>query len=74
VAGDGCAVRRDAGAGGQYVLHHGDEPAPDADVRGAWYSRDHHFVIEPGEARLPKPPITGKAQGERPVRVVLERR
>jgi catechol 1,2-dioxygenase len=59
---------------GQYVLHHGAEAAPDADVRGDWYSLDHHFVIEPGEPRLPKPPITGKAEGERPVRVVLERR
>lgn len=60
---------------GQYVLHHADsEPAPDADVRGAWYSLSHHFVVEPGEPRLPKPPITGKAQGERPQRVVLERK
>jgi len=32
------------------------------------------FRIEPGEARLPKPPITGKAEGERPVQVVLEQR
>lgn len=58
---------------GQYVLHR-DEPAPDADVRGPWYSLDHHFVIEPGEARLPQPPITGKASGERPALAVLERR
>jgi catechol 1,2-dioxygenase len=58
---------------GQYVLH-SDEPAPDADVRGPWYSLDHHFVIEPGEARLPRPPITGKAEGDRPVLAVLERR
>ena len=50
---------------GQYVLHSGDEAAPDADVKGPWYSLDHHFVIEPGEAKLPKPPITGKASGER---------
>jgi hydroxyquinol 1,2-dioxygenase len=59
---------------GQYVLHHASEPAPDADVRGEWYSLDHHFVIEPGEPRLPKPPITGKAEGDRPQRVVIERR
>jgi catechol 1,2-dioxygenase len=58
---------------GQYVLHR-DEPAPDADVNGPWYSLDHHFVIEPGEARLPKPPITGKASGERPTLAVLDRR
>ena len=59
---------------GQYVLHHASEPAPQADVRGEWYSLDHHFVIEPGAPVLPKPPITGKAEGERPVRVVIDRR
>ncbi len=58
---------------GQYVLHQG-EAAPDADVTGPWYSLDHHFVIEPGVARLPKPPITGKASGERPQLEVLARR
>lgn len=58
---------------GQYVLHR-DEAAPDADITGPWYSLDQHFVIEPGEARLPKPPITGKASGERPTLAVLERR
>ena len=58
---------------GQYVLH-GDEAAPDPDVAGPWYSLDHHFVIEPGESRLPRPPITGKAQGERPQLAVLQRR
>ena len=34
---------------GQYVWHQG-EAAPDVDVTGPWYSLDHHFVIEPGEA------------------------
>ena len=58
---------------GQYVLHD-NEPAPDADVQGSWYSLAYHFVIEPGEARLPKPPITAKAAGERPRIQVLERR
>jgi catechol 1,2-dioxygenase len=58
---------------GKYELHE-NEPAPAPDVKGRWYSLDHHFVIEPGEAKLPKPPITGKAAGsERPVSVVLER-
>jgi catechol 1,2-dioxygenase len=57
---------------GQYVLHDG-EPAPAPDVSGRWYSLDHHFVIEPGEAKLPKPPITGKASGERPEQAVLKR-
>lgn len=57
---------------GQYVLHDG-EPAPDADVQGPWYSLDHHFVVEPGEARLPRPPITAKSEGERPQLRVLAR-
>ena len=58
---------------GQYVLHEG-EPAPADDVTGPWYSLDYHFVIEPGEARLPRPPITGKAAGPRPQLEALERR
>ncbi len=58
---------------GQYVQHAG-EPAPADDVQGTWYSLDHHFVIEPGDATLPKPPITGKATGERPAQAVLARR
>jgi len=58
---------------GRYVRHD-DEPAPDSEVEGAWYSLEHHFVIESGEARLPTPPITGKASGDLdPVSVVLER-
>jgi hydroxyquinol 1,2-dioxygenase len=57
---------------GQYVLHDG-EPAPAPDVRGTWYSLDHHFVVEPGEAKLPKPPISGKASGARPQLTVLQR-
>jgi hydroxyquinol 1,2-dioxygenase len=44
---------------GNYVRH--DEGrAPD--VKPPWYS----FVMEKGTARLPKPPISGKARGERP--------
>lgn len=59
---------------GKYVLHE-NEKAPAADVKGPWYSLEHDFVIEPGEAKLPTPPITGKASGtERPVSVVLERK
>ena len=57
---------------GKYVRHE-NEPAPGLDVKGPWYSLDHNFVIEPGEAKLPRPPITGKATGERPVSEVLER-
>jgi catechol 1,2-dioxygenase len=57
---------------GQYVLH-ADEPSPIEDIQGSWYSLDHHFVIEPGSNQLPRPPITGKTTGERPIQVVLER-
>ena len=59
---------------GDYVLHESD-PAPAGDVKGPWYSLEHHFVIEPSEAKLPTPPITGKAGADaKPVSVVLERR
>lgn len=59
---------------GQYVLHNSArEAAPAADVKGPWYSLDHSFVIEPGEAALPPPPVTGKAKGDRPTLVILER-
>jgi hydroxyquinol 1,2-dioxygenase len=57
---------------GQYVRH--EAPAPSADIAGPWYSLAHTFVIEPGVATLPKPPITGKAQGERPAIEILEAR
>ena len=50
---------------GNYVRH-ANEPAPAADVTGAWYSLDHTFVMEAGSSKLPKPPITDKARGERP--------
>ena len=40
---------------GNYVRH--DGPAPASDVKDEWYSLDQTFVMEPGEARLPKPPI-----------------
>jgi len=49
---------------GNYVRH--EEPAPAPDVAGAWCSLEHTFVMERGKARLPKPPISGKARGERP--------
>lgn len=56
------------------MLRHDDQPAPAPEVSGPWYSLDHHFVIEPGESRLPKPPISGKAEGDRPLLAVLARR
>jgi catechol 1,2-dioxygenase len=40
---------------GDYTRH--DEPAPVGDVAPPWYSLDYVFVMEPGEAKLPKPPI-----------------
>jgi hypothetical protein len=35
-------------------------------VKGPWYSLEHTFKIEPGVAKLPRPPITDKLRGERP--------
>jgi len=55
---------------GQFVLHDG-EPAPDSNVRGPWVSLDLHFVVEAGESRLPKAPITGKSTAPRPQLEVL---
>jgi protocatechuate 3,4-dioxygenase beta subunit len=40
---------------GNYIRHEGDAPAPD--VKGRWYSLDQTFVMEPGNSRLPRPPI-----------------
>ena len=40
---------------GDYRRHTDKPPAPD--VKGEWYSLDQAFVMEPGKARLPKPPI-----------------
>jgi catechol 1,2-dioxygenase len=50
---------------GNYVLHENEAP-PASGLAGPWYSLDHTFIMEPGHSRLPKPPITGKASGERP--------
>ena len=41
---------------GNYVRHDGG-PAPAPDVNGEWYSLDHTFTMEPGEARIPRAPI-----------------
>jgi len=57
---------------GRYVRHE-NEPAPAHDVEESWYSLECTFVIEPGEATLPRPPITGKAAGERPELAILQR-
>lgn len=57
---------------GEYVRHE-NQAAPAADIQGPWYSLECRFTIEPGQASLPKPPITGKTQGPRPQREVIER-
>jgi catechol 1,2-dioxygenase len=38
---------------GNYVRH----TEPKAEVQGEWYSLDPSFVMEKGEAKLPKPPV-----------------
>ena len=42
---------------GDYVRHDDDAGAPAPDVTAPWYSLDQSLVMEPGEARLPRPPI-----------------
>lgn len=50
---------------GHYVRHdQGPAPAPDA--TNPWYSLEFTFIIEPGIARWPRPPISAKARGARP--------
>lgn len=57
---------------GNYLRHEAGT-APDAEVTGPWYSLEQSFVIEPGVARLPRPPISAKADGPRPKLTVLTR-
>jgi catechol 1,2-dioxygenase len=42
---------------GDFSEHGPDESAPEPDVTAPWYSLAHTFVMEPGESRLPRPPI-----------------
>jgi catechol 1,2-dioxygenase len=49
----------------EYVRHSGEQ-APDPDVTGPWYSLDYTFIVEPGEAWLPTPPVSAKAEGNGP--------
>jgi catechol 1,2-dioxygenase len=46
---------------GYYVLHE-NESAPDADVKGPWYSLEHTYVLERGESWLPTPPVSAKSK------------
>jgi len=57
---------------GNYIRHE-NEQAPAADVTGPWYSLDFTFTIEPGIAKLPRPPITSKADGDRVQLEILKR-
>jgi catechol 1,2-dioxygenase len=50
---------------GDFVRHDTGTP-PSADVTAPWYTLDYTFTMEPGQSRLPRPPITDKAQGDRP--------
>ncbi|MER5794288.1 dioxygenase [Streptomyces sp. NPDC001980] len=46
---------------GTYERHE-NEPAPDPDVTEPWYSLEFTFVVEPGEAWLPTPPVSAQAR------------
>jgi protocatechuate 3,4-dioxygenase beta subunit len=48
-----------------YVRHEvTDGPAPAPDVTEPWYTLDYTFVVEPGEAWLPTPPVSAKAEAQ----------
>jgi catechol 1,2-dioxygenase len=55
-------------------LRHENESAPASDVSGPWYSLDFTFTVEAGVAKLPRPPITAKAEGDRVRMEVLKRK
>jgi hydroxyquinol 1,2-dioxygenase len=40
---------------------HKNEPAPDREVKGEWYSLQHTFIVQRGESWLPTPPVSKKA-------------
>jgi catechol 1,2-dioxygenase len=42
---------------GDYRRHDGDETPPATEVQGPWYTLDYSFVMGPGEAKRPIPPI-----------------
>jgi hypothetical protein len=54
-------------------VRHDNEPAPAPDVKGPWYSLEYTFRIEPGIAKWPRAPISGKARGDRPAIERLKR-
>ena len=61
---------------GDYVRHEpgAGSAAPASDVAGPWYTLDYTFVIEAGESRLPRAPISGKATEPVTLPPRLERR
>ena len=50
---------------GDYVRHD-EAPVPACGIEPPWYSLEHRFVIERGEASLPRPPITGRMRESAP--------
>ena len=56
---------------GNYVRHESGTP-PAADVKAPWYTLDYTFIVEPGEAKLPRPPVSSKATEKAELKV-LER-
>ena len=50
---------------GDFVRHDSGTP-PASDVQAPWYTLDYTFTMEAGVSRLPRPPISGKARGDRP--------
>jgi protocatechuate 3,4-dioxygenase beta subunit len=42
---------------GNYRRHDANETPPAPDVRAPWYTLDYTFVMQPGEAKRPIPPI-----------------
>ena len=46
---------------GDYVRHENKKP-PAPGVKDPWFSLDYTFVMEPGTAKLPRPPIQDKAK------------
>jgi catechol 1,2-dioxygenase len=46
---------------GRYVFHERD-PAPNPDIKGAWYSMNYTFVLSRGESWMPTPPVSAKSK------------
>ena len=57
-----------------YERHDDAGSAPAGDVTGPWYTLQRRFVIDAGDAQLPRPPISGRNAGPRPELTVLRRR